>query len=82
MSREEFIHVLKEQYASDVREAYLDCQTERTIDYSRLEERLGLLLKNSKLNGLPYDEFLDVVKTEIADTWPFLSLNPQRQQAA
>jgi hypothetical protein len=62
MDREGFLETIRRQYAEDIQEAYLESEHEGgEVDYGALRDRLGKLMRNAKVDGLPHKDFQDLV---------------------
>jgi hypothetical protein len=69
MNREDYLEGLREQYAEEIQEAYVECSHERgkVTDVPTLKSRLLKLQKNAKVEGLVETEFADLVNTALSD---------------
>jgi hypothetical protein len=78
MNRDDFLDTLRQQYAEDIREAYLECEhgADRPIDVKRLNGLLRKLQKDAKVDGLPGGEFDDLVRSTLPQICDTLSWAP------
>jgi hypothetical protein len=69
MDRESFLDTLRQKYAENIHEAYLECEHEdgRSVDYPRLNGLLQKLAKTAKVEGLPPKEFEDLVRSTLPE---------------
>ena len=69
MDREDFLFALREQYAEEIQEAYLQCEHEegKVIDYSALKGLLMKMMKTARVDGLPSEDFSDLVRSTLPD---------------
>ena len=67
MDREDFLFALREQYAEEIHEAYMQCAHEngKVVDFSKLNQILTKMMKTAKVDGLPHDEFSELVRTTL-----------------
>lgn len=68
MNKESFLEAVKTQYAEEIREAYLECEHEESIDFTSLTEKLKKLLASAKAEGLTIKDFEDLVASNLPDT--------------
>ena len=68
MDRDSFLETLRQQYAEDIREAYLECEHgKEAVDLKKLNAKLVQLHKEAKVDGLPSPDFADLVRAELPD---------------
>ena len=75
---------LREQYAEEIHEAYLQCAHEngKVVDFPRLNQILSKMMKTAKVDGLPHDEFSELVKTTLPDVATKVQLSGTSKKAA
>jgi hypothetical protein len=62
MDREDFIEILKKQYADNIHEAYLECEHEKgSIDYPSLKAQIEKIAKSASVEGLRPGEYHELV---------------------
>ncbi|HTL13394.1 MAG TPA: hypothetical protein VL588_12950 [Bdellovibrionota bacterium] len=69
MNRDDFLHGLREQYAEEIQAAYQECCHEngKVVDFTALHGRLNKLQKSAKVEGLPENDFSDLVSSALPD---------------
>ncbi len=79
MDREAFLETIKKQYAEDIHEAYIECEHENGehIDFKNLDTKLTKLKKSAKVEGLPGQEFDDLVQSTLPGVWDRLEMAKQ-----
>ncbi len=81
MNRESFLDTLRQQYSDEIRGAFLECAHERgeQVDFQKLDEMLTKLMQNASVDGLPEQEFVELVQSTIPYAWEQLELSRRRQ---
>lgn len=77
MDRDDFVEALREQYADEIHEAYIECEHEngKNIDFEKLNDSLAKLMKAANVDGLHDSDFKELVKStlpEVVEHVPFL----------
>ena len=69
MDREDFLFALREQYAEEIHEAYLECEHQdgNVVDHSKLNEILNKMMKTARVDGLAGEDFMELVTTTLED---------------
>ncbi len=67
MDKESFLETLKTQYTEEIREVYLECEHNEAVDIAKLEAQLKKLMKGARAEGLPSQEFEDLVKSNLPE---------------
>ena len=70
MDREDFLFALREQYAEEIQEAYRQCEHEdgKVVDYPQLKSLLMKMMKTARVDGLPREDFSDLVRSTLPDS--------------
>ena len=67
MDRETFKDTLRQKYADDIREAYLECEhkngSQVMVDQTELMKRVSKLLKCAKSDGFTQEEFAEIAES-------------------
>lgn len=66
---EDFLSTLREQYGEKIQATYLSCEHDEGIDYTRLSQELTKMKRAAKMDGLPENEYWDLVKSTIPGGW-------------
>lgn len=67
MNRENFLDTVGKQYADEIHEAYLQCESGEVVDYKKLNVLLKKLMTHAKVDGLSTQEFVDIVKSTLSE---------------
>ena len=68
MNRESFLEGIRQQYADQIHEAYIECEHEHDhIDVKSLDRHLTKLRAAAKVQGLAVEEFEDLVRATLPD---------------
>ncbi len=72
MNRESFLETVRQQYADEIREAYIECEHEdhgsQEVDFVELNKRLNNLRTSAKLDGLSVAEFEELARATLPDS--------------
>lgn len=81
MDQEGFLETVKKQYGDEIQALYMRCERSESgeVDYSKLRDGLGKLMKNAKIEGLSRPLFEDLVESCLSeDVWKKLNLSGQK----
>jgi hypothetical protein len=67
MNRESFLEAVKEQYADEIHEAYLECEHGEKLDLPKLESMLARLMAAASHEGISASDFKELVRTTLPD---------------
>jgi hypothetical protein len=71
MNRESFLETIRQQYADEIREAYIECEHDdhgsQQVDFAELNRRLNKLRSSAKLDGLAVTEFEELARATLPD---------------
>lgn len=69
MNRDDYLFGLKERYAEEIYEAYLECEHKsgREVDFPKLNEMLTKLNRSALVEGLSAEDFEELVRAELPD---------------
>ena len=83
MNKEGFQDALREQFADEIHEAYIECEHEdgHKIDYKKLNDTLTRLMKTARMEGLPEQEFVDLVRSTLPVAPEYLTFIPMKKAA-
>lgn len=83
MDREDFLETIKQQFADEIQEAYLECEHDdgRKIDYPQLQAKLAKLMQHAKVEGLPHSEFEGLVYNLLPQIRGKIVLSPLKKAA-
>lgn len=83
MDRDSFIEALREQYAEEIYEAYLECEHDngKVVDYRQLNQALNKMMRTAKVDGLPEVEFKDLVSSELPQVMDKIELVKSKNAA-
>ena len=84
MNRESFLETIRQQYADEIREAYIECEHDegRTFDIPELNKRLKKLMSAAKVSGLAPAEFEEMVRSILPDVVSKLDFGSWAKKAA
>lgn len=84
MDREGFLDAVRQQYAEEIQEIYLECRQEqgRTVDFIQLNRRLQRLMRNAVVEGLTPEDFRDLVFSTLPDAKAGIQLSDQNKNVA
>jgi hypothetical protein len=74
MDRESFLDGIKQQYAERIHEAYIECEHEEVVDFTRLGTALKKLMTQAKAEGLPAKDFEDLVRSTLPESVEHLNM--------
>ena len=69
MDRDDFLFALKERYAEEIYEAYLECEHDdgKVIDFNQLNSMLAKLQRSAIVEGLTPEDFDELLRAELPD---------------
>lgn len=84
MSREDFLEVLREQFAEEIHEAYIECEHDggAIIDMPALNKKLVRMVKAAKVQGFPESDFRELVRSTLPDLADQIEILAERRKAA
>jgi hypothetical protein len=77
MDRENHLESVRQQYADEIREAYIECEhgySENRVNIDELTQRLSTLMENAKVEGLPDVEFEELVVATLPEVYDKIQL--------
>ncbi len=84
MTRESFLETIRRHYTDEIQDAYQHCEHGggKVIDYPELDKRLGNLMANARLEGLPEADFESLVNATLPHIVERLDFYDRSRRAA